>query len=193
MRTLVFATHNPNKAREIQEMCGPEYRILTLTDIGYHDEIVEERDTLEGNSALKAQAVSEHTEYPVFSDDTGLEVRALDGAPGVRSARFAGEPANDDRNMSKLIEELNGKTDRSARFRTVVTYKSGSTEVQFEGIASGKIIEERRGEGGFGYDPIFIPDGYDKSFAQMYPSEKNAISHRKRAFQKLIDFLEVQS
>lgn len=190
MRTLVFATHNPNKAREIQEMCGPEFRILTLSDIGFHDEIVEDREDLEGNSRLKAETVAPHSEYPVFSDDTGLEAHALSGAPGVHSARYAGEPRSDQRNTQKLLRELEGQTDRSARFRTVVTLVDGEDVVQFEGIVNGKIIAELQGDGGFGYDPIFVPENGDRTFAEMSSEEKNAISHRKRAFTKLIDHLK---
>jgi len=190
MRTLVFATHNPNKAREIQEMCGPEFRILTLSDIGFHDEIVEDMEDLEGNSRLKAETVAPHSEYPVFSDDTGLEVHALSGEPGVHSARYAGEPRSDHRNMQKLLRELEGQTDRSTRFRTVVTLMDGEDVVQFEGIVNGKIIAELQGDGGFGYDPIFVPENGDRTFAKMSSEEKNAISHRKRAFTNLIDHLK---
>ncbi len=190
MRTLVFATHNPNKAREIQEMCGPEFRILTLSDIGFHDEIVEDMEDLEGNSRLKAETVAPHSEYPVFSDDTGLEVHALSGAPGVHSARYAGEPRSDHRNMQKLLRELEGQTDRSTRFRTVVTLVDGEDVVQFEGIVNGKIIAELQGDGGFGYDPIFVPENSNMTFAEMSSEEKNAISHRKRAFTKLINYLK---
>ena len=190
MRTLVFATHNPNKAREIQEMCGPEFRILTLSDIGFHDEIVEDMEDLEGNSRLKAETVAPHSEYPVFSDDTGLEVHALSGAPGVHSARYAGEPRSDQRNTQKLLRELEGQTDRSTRFRTVVTLVDGEDVVQFEGIVNGKIIAELQGDGGFGYDPIFVPENSNMTFAEMSSEEKNAISHRKRAFTKLINYLK---
>jgi len=190
MRTLVFATHNPNKAREIQEMCGPEFRILTLSDIGFHDEIVEDMEDLEGNSRLKAETVAPHSEYPVFSDDTGLEVHALSGEPGVHSARYAGEPRSDHRNMQKLLRELEGQTDRSTRFRTVVTLVDGEDVVQFEGIVNGKIIAELQGDGGFGYDPIFVPENSNMTFAEMSSEEKNAISHRKRAFTKLINYLK---
>jgi len=190
MKTLVFATHNPNKAREIQEMCGPEFRVLTLVDIGYHDEIIEDKEDLEGNSLLKAETIARHTENPVFSDDTGLEVEALSGAPGVHSARYAGEPRSDQRNMQKLLDALDGNTNRRARFRTVVTLIDGDEVAQFEGVVNGTILTEQQGEKGFGYDPIFIPENATRTFAQMSSEEKNAISHRKRAFTKLIEYLK---
>jgi XTP/dITP diphosphohydrolase len=186
---LVFATHNENKLREVQLMLPENMKISGLKQIGCLEDIPETYPTLEGNALLKARYVFNHYGFNCFSDDTGLEIEALDGRPGVLSARYAGEGKNSDDNMDKVLAEMNDITHRKARFRTVIALIINNDEVLFEGIAEGEIIREKRGSQGFGYDPIFIPKGYDQTFAQMPLSEKNLISHRKKAFRKLAEFL----
>ena len=182
---LVAATANPHKLKEISAILGSAVELLPRpADLG---EVVEDGDTLEANARLKAAAVCGHTGQPAVADDTGLEVTALGGAPGVRSARYAGEHADDADNRVRLLDELQGAADRSARFRTVavVVFPDGR-ELLAEGMMSGVIAAAPRGEGGFGYDPVFVPDGEDgRTFAEMSPHEKNAISHRGRAFRSL--------
>ena len=186
---LVFATHNHNKAKEIQSLLEERFEILTLTEIDCLDEIPETAETLEGNSLLKAQFVSENFKVNCFADDTGLEIEALNGRPGVYSARYAGEEKSAEANMNRVLSELENSTNRNAQFRTVITLiLEGKTHI-FEGIVKGEIIREKRGTDGFGYDPIFVPEGQNKTFAEMTMSEKNLQSHRARAFQKMIDFL----
>lgn len=192
--TLVFATHNPNKVRELQEMLGDRYRLQSLTDIGCHEEIVEDAATLEGNARLKAQHVVKHYGLDCFADDTGLEVDALEGAPGVFSARYAGTHGDAEANMSKLLAELKsaGATTpdaRSAQFRTVICLVQNGVEQRFEGICRGDIALERSGAQGFGYDPIFTPEGVGQTFAEMAAKAKNAISHRGRAVRDMVDSL----
>ena len=189
MNDIVFATHNPNKLKEIRKMLPTGLRVLSLEDIGCSEEIPETAATLEGNAHLKASYVHKHYGYDCFADDTGLEVLALDGAPGVYSARFAGPGANSEANIQKLLQLMEGKTDRRARFRTVITLARNGIFHYFEGEVPGEILSRQTGSGGFGYDPVFQPQGYDTSFAQMPLEEKNRISHRGRAFQKLSAFL----
>lgn len=189
---LIFATHNLNKLVEIQSLMPKNIELLSLTDIGCHDEIPETADTIEGNARQKALYVKENFGYDGFADDTGLEVEALNGKPGVFSARYAGEDKKDADNIKKLLKNLSGKTNRQARFKTVICLVWEEKEYFFEGICRGKIIEEKRGEEGFGYDPIFVPEGQEKTFAEMQLSEKNSFSHRGKAVEKLIAFLKKQ-
>jgi XTP/dITP diphosphohydrolase len=165
------------------------WRVSSLNDIGCYEELLEERDTLEGNSLQKAEYVFQKYKVSCFADDTGLEVEALDGAPGVYSARYAGEERNSEHNMDLLLKNLEGKSNRKARFRTVITLIQAEGTNQFDGIVEGTILKERKGKGGFGYDPVFLPDGYTKTLAEMSMEEKNQISHRARATQKLVEFL----
>ncbi|MGL4411452.1 MAG: non-canonical purine NTP diphosphatase [Bacteroidales bacterium] len=188
VKELVFATNNMNKLREVQQLL-PGFRVLGLSEIGCNEDIPETADTLEGNSMIKARWVKERYGYDCFADDTGLEVAALDGAPGVISARYAGEGKSSEDNMSKLLSELDGKSDRTARFRTVVTLVMGEEYYTFEGIVKGEITMSRSGAEGFGYDPIFKAEGFDKTFAEIPLSEKNKVSHRARAVRALIEFL----
>jgi len=186
---LVFATHNPGKLQEVREILAPKYEVLGLTDLNDHEEIIEDADTLEGNAIIKAETVWKRHGMNCFSDDTGLEIAALNGAPGVYSARYAGPQKNSEDNMDKVLHELKDKNDRSAQFRTVMALQwNGKTEL-FEGIVKGQIAEERSGSKGFGYDPVFIPEGYNISFAEMDAQLKNSMSHRGRAMEKLIKFL----
>lgn len=189
---LIFATHNLNKLVEIQSLIPKNIELLSLTDIGCHEEIPETADTIEGNARQKALYVKENFGYDGFADDTGLEVEALNGKPGVFSARYAGEDKKDADNIKKLLKNLSGKTNRQARFKTVICLVWKEKEYFFEGICRGKIIEEKRGEEGFGYDPIFVPEGQEKTFAEMQLSEKNSFSHRGKAVEKLIAFLKKQ-
>lgn len=189
MHTLVFATNNPNKAREIEEILGGAYRILTLKDIGCQEDIEETENTLEGNALLKARFVKEKYGYDCFSEDTGLEVNALNGAPGVHTARYAGENKNPEDNIAFLLKNLENKPDRSARFRTVIALLMDGKETVLEGICPGQIAHAKRGSNGWGYDPVFIPDEYDQTFAELGPEVKNRISHRALATEKLRQFL----
>ena len=186
---LVFATNNQHKIREISALLNDDFRILGLTDLKITEDIPEEADTLEENATFKARFVHERTGMNVFADDTGLEVSALDGAPGVYSARYAGEAKSFDDNIDKLLREMESASERSARFRTVIALILDSKEYLFEGIVEGEIIRERRGTGGFGYDPVFIATGYDLTFAEIPLEEKNRISHRARAMKQLLAFL----
>lgn len=186
---LVFATNNKHKIREISDLLDSNIMILGLADLGITEEIPEEAETLEENALFKARYVHEKTRLNVFADDTGLEVTALGGAPGVYSARYAGESKSFDDNIEKLLREMNGITERSARFRTVIALILDGSEYLFEGTVEGEIIPERRGNGGFGYDPVFLASGHDRTFAEIPLSEKNAISHRAIATRKLIGFL----
>lgn len=184
---LVFATNNAHKLKEVSAILGDTYEVLSLREIGCEDDIPETSDTFAGNAIQKAQFVKEHYGYDCFADDSGLEVDALDGAPGVYSARYSG--GGSEANMDKLLHNLSGKNERSAQFRTVIALLLGEETRLFEGIVRGTIIEERRGEGGFGYDPIFVPDGYNLTFAQLGSDIKNRISHRAKAVEKLAHYL----
>jgi XTP/dITP diphosphohydrolase len=186
---LVFASNNKHKVREISHILDNKITLLSLEDINIVEDIPEDEPLIEGNALFKARYVYNATGLNVFADDTGLEIEALDGLPGVHSARFAGESKDSNANIAKALEMLKGKTNRRARFRTVIALIFEDKEYLFEGIISGTIIDEKRGEEGFGYDPIFIPEGRVQTFAQMTLSEKNKISHRAMAFGKLKDFL----
>ena len=190
MKKLVFATNNAHKLEEIRAILGDKVEILSLNDINCHADIQETADTLQGNAALKAQYIYENYGLDCFADDTGLEVEALNGAPGIYSARYAGGEGHDsEANMKKLLSEMQDKENRKARFRTVICLIEGGEEHFFEGIVNGSIIRERKGGAGFGYDPVFMPDGYSETFAEMGNDEKNKISHRARAVQKLCEYL----
>lgn len=187
---LVFATNNQNKLQEVQSILPSHIDLLSLKDINCFDEIEETAETLDGNAKLKANYISRNFGVSCFSDDTGLEVEALGGRPGVYSARYAGEPVNAENNINKLLTELNGKSNRKAQFRTSICLNLGDKEYFFEGVCKGKIINEKRGKKGFGYDPIFVPDGYEQTFAEMSEIEKNKISHRGLAVAALVSFLK---
>lgn len=187
---LVFATNNKHKLEEMRAILGGKVELLSLADIDCHDDIPETADTLEGNALIKARYIYDKYGCSCFADDTGLEVDALGGEPGVYSARYAGENNDSEANMRKLLQNLTGKSERSAQFRTVIALIIEGEEFLFDGIVRGRISEERMGSAGFGYDPIFIPDGYEESFAQMAAEQKNAISHRSRAASALNDYLE---
>ena len=186
---LVFATNNLNKLAEVQKMLPESIQLLSLKDINCFEEVDETETTLEGNAQLKADYITNKFGYNCFADDTGLEVDSLDGKPGVYSARFAGEPSNSENNMQKLILDLENKTNRTAQFRTAVCLNIDDNQYLFEGICKGEILTKKQGEKGFGYDPIFKPEGYTTSFAEMSSEEKNTISHRGIAIQKLVAFL----
>ena len=187
---LVFATNNQYKLKELQAILGDHFELLSLKDIGCSEEIPEDYPTLEGNARQKALYIHEKYDYPCFADDTGLEIDALNGEPGVYSARYAGEAKDSQANMNKVLENLQTEDNRKARFRTVISLVLDNEEKQFEGIVEGEITREKRGDSGFGYDPIFLPDGYVKTFAEMDLSAKNEISHRARAVQKLVEYLK---
>ena len=187
---LVFATNNAHKVKEIQSILGDEFRLLSLNDIGCDEDIPEEQETLEGNASQKAFYVYDKYGYNCFADDTGLEIDALNGEPGVYSARYAGEEKNPEANMQKVLTKLAKINNRNARFRTVISLVINGKEVLFEGIVNGEILTEKRGDEGFGYDPVFKPEEKDQSFAEMELSEKNKISHRGRAVQKLVEYLK---
>jgi XTP/dITP diphosphohydrolase len=186
---LVFATNNTHKLMEIRKIIPPGFEILGLHDIGCTTDIPETADTLEGNADIKALFVYEHYGRNCFADDTGLEVDALDGKPGVYSARYAGEEGDAGKNIARLLAEMKEVTERKARFRTVISLVIKGEIMHFEGLVEGSILHERRGEEGFGYDPVFLPHGYDQSFAEMDLELKNSISHRGRATRKLIEYL----
>lgn len=188
-KKFVFATNNAHKLEEVMSILGNKIELLSLKDIECHDEIPETADTLEGNALLKARYIYERYHTDCFADDTGLEVEALHGAPGVYSARYAGNNHNSENNMRKLLEELKGVNNRNARFRTVFALIIDGKEHLFEGIVNGEIVSVRKGTSGFGYDPIFVPKGYTQTFAEMGNAEKNKISHRAIATQKLCKFL----
>jgi XTP/dITP diphosphohydrolase len=188
--TLIFATNNPNKAEEVRAALGGSWNIRTLKDVGIDIDIPEPHETLEENAREKSRVIQRLTGSDCFSEDTGLEVEALGGEPGVKSARYAGDLRNFSENILKLLDKLNGQENRKARFRTVISYRQGSREFQFEGICHGTITHEIRGAGGFGYDPVFVPDGVTRTFAEMPMEEKNRYSHRKKAMDTLIRFLQ---
>ncbi|TNE69642.1 MAG: non-canonical purine NTP diphosphatase [Bacteroidetes bacterium] len=190
MPTLVFATNNDHKAREIELILGGAYTIKTLKDIGCTEEIEETEDTLEGNALLKARYVKEKYGYDCFSEDTGLEVDALDGAPGVHTARYSGEAKDPEANIALLLKNLEGKASRAAQFRTVIALLLNGEEILLEGVCRGRIATAKSGTGGFGYDPVFIPDGYDETFAVLGYDVKNKVSHRAKATAKLQAYLQ---
>jgi len=189
-KKLVFATNNKHKLEEIRSILGDSYQIVSLDEIGCFEDIPETGDTLEINALLKAQYVKTHYGYDCFADDTGLEVKALNNAPGVYSARYAGEAKDSKANMQKVLKELENQSDRSARFLTVIALILGRKKYFVAGVVEGKIIEEARGNAGFGYDPIFVPEGFLETFAEMEPEVKNTISHRAIAVKKLKAFLD---
>jgi len=189
---LVFATNNQNKVKEVQSLMPSNITILSLKDINCEEDIPETQPTIEGNAIQKAQYVKEHYEYDCFADDTGLEVHALNGEPGVFSARYAGPQRDANDNMNKLLNELESKTDRSAHFKTVVALILDGEQHTFTGICEGTIIKEKKGKKGFGYDPIFMAEGFTETFAQISLAEKNRVGHRGKAVQKLIDFLNTK-
>jgi len=186
---LVFASNNLNKIKEIQSILNGSIELLSLKEIGCEEEIPETAETIEGNAILKANYVTEKYGYDCFADDTGLEVNALNGEPGVYSGRYAGEQKSAEDNMTKLLKSLNNEEDRSAQFKTVIALNLNDQQHLFTGIAKGKIILEKKGNHGFGYDPIFQPENYAETFAELSSEIKNKISHRAKATQQLIDFL----
>jgi XTP/dITP diphosphohydrolase len=186
---IVFATNNENKLREIRNILGTSISLLSLSDLNMANDIPENMPDLEGNAMEKARFVHKLVNMSVFADDTGLEIEVLEGLPGVHSARFAGEDKNSDANIEKVLKMMGNAENRRARFRTVIALIHDDREYVFEGTVNGNIIKEKRGNGGFGYDPVFVPEGYEQTFAEMTLHEKNKISHRARAFEKLRNFL----
>lgn len=191
--TLVFATNNQHKVTEIRSVIGSRFNIITLQEAGIDIDIPEPHPTLEANAAEKSQTIHRLTNQDCFSEDTGLEVAALNGEPGVKSARYAGDGRDFQQNIIKLLRNLEGHADRSAQFRTVISLILNNKEYQFEGTCTGKITTAQKGSEGFGYDPVFIPGGAEKTFGEMGIEEKNKYSHRKKAVARLIDFLNQQS
>jgi XTP/dITP diphosphohydrolase len=190
MRKLVFATNNDHKLRELREILSAEFELLSLNDINCSDDIPETGATLEDNAAQKAFYIWDKYAIDCFADDTGLEIDALGNEPGVYSARYAGEERSAASNMRKVLEKMNNESNRKARFKCVISLVIDGMEKQFEGIVEGKILLEEQGAAGFGYDPVFMPDGFNQSFAEMSAEDKNRISHRGRAVMKLVDYLE---
>lgn len=190
IKQIIFATNNAHKLSEVQAVLGDRFRLVTLAECGIAEEIPEDAPTLEGNALRKARYVHERTGADCFADDTGLEVDALDGAPGVHSARYATDGHDFAANNRLLLRNLAGAADRSAHFRTVIALILDGREYLFEGRVNGRIAESEAGCGGFGYDPLFVPEGFDKTFAEMGADEKNAISHRGRAVRRLVEFLQ---
>lgn len=188
-KRFVFATNNAYKLAEVSAMVGRKIEILSMGDIGCHDDIPETADTLQGNALQKARYIWERYHTDCFADDTGLEVKALGGQPGIMTARYAGGHNDSEANMRKLLQVMEGLTDRRARFRTVFALIVDGKEHLFEGVIRGQIATQRRGTGGFGYDPIFVPDGFTQTFSEMTPQQKNQISHRAEAARKLCRFL----
>lgn len=188
MKKICFATNNAHKLAEVQSILGDRFEVQSLKDIGFEGELPETNETLEENSLEKAEFLFNQFKVPVFSDDSGLEVIALGGKPGVHTAHYAGD-RNADKNMDKVLSELEGANDRSGQFRAVVTYIDASGVQQFEGIIKGQVALEKIGKDGFGYDPIFIPEGYNQTFAELSAEVKNTMSHRKRSVEKLAQFL----
>ena len=190
---IVFATNNLNKLKEIKQILPVSIELLSLKDIGFEGEIPEDYETLEENAFQKAQYIFDRYKISCFADDTGLEVESLNGAPGVYSARYAGEDCVAENNMRKLLSEMQGKANRRAAFKTVVAFVTDTEKRAFEGVATGKILVEKHGDKGFGYDPIFKPGGYDVSYAEMSSLEKNKISHRGKAVRKFTDYISSMS
>lgn len=189
-KKLVFATNNAHKLTEVRAMVGEDFEILSLNDIGCHADIPETADTLQGNAVMKARFVRDNYGLDCFADDSGLEVEALGGAPGVHSARYATDGHNHRANIAKLLREMDGQGDRRARFRTVIALMTDAGTLCFEGEVRGEIMTEEHGTNGFGYDPVFRPEGHEETFAEMTDDEKNAISHRARAVAKLVAHLK---
>ncbi len=189
MKTIVFASANAHKLEEIRAMLPEGMTLMSSAEAGFHEEVEETGDTFEENAELKAEALYNFTGKPCFADDSGLEVKALKKQPAVKSARYAGEPVNHQKNTELLLKNLEGKSDRSARFVTLICLKTADKTLFFEGEVKGSIAEAPRGDNGFGYDPVFIPEGHTRTFAEMSAEEKNAISHRKNAVAKLLDFV----
>lgn len=187
---ILFASQNVNKVKEISKLLPAHIEIIGLKDIGFTEDIPETADTLEGNAIMKAQHLAKQLNYPIFADDTGLEIDALNGEPGVYSARYAGEDKNAEKNMDLVLEKLKGETNRNAQFRTVISLEMNGENICFEGKVEGQICEERSGNEGFGYDPIFKPNGYGVTFAEMSLDDKNKISHRGRAVSKFVEYLK---
>ncbi len=192
MRKIVFATNNKHKLSEIQGILKDKFDVLSLSDIGYDEDIPETGNTLSENASQKSHTIYKRFNVDCFSDDTGLDIDALDGEPGVYSARYAGEDASYDDNVNKVLQKLDGKENRKAAFRTVISLILNGVEHQFDGKVSGNITNEKHGDGGFGYDPVFKPDGFDITFAEMSSDVKNKISHRGKAMEKLVVFLNKQ-
>lgn len=190
--TLIFATNNQHKVDEIRSVIGDRFEIITLKEAGIDIDIPEPHDTLKANATEKSQTIHQLTQKNCFSEDTGLEVDALNGEPGVKSARYAGDGRDFQKNIDKLLENLEGKPNRSGRFRTVISLILDNKEYFFEGVCEGQILKEQSGKSGFGYDPVFIPTGGEKSFADMSMEEKNLFSHRQKAVTKLLNFLTTQ-
>ena len=186
---LLFATQNKNKLLEISRLIGEHHQLISLYDLGFNQELPETHETLEENALEKANYIFKMFHIDCFAEDSGLEVNALNGKPGVYSARYGGPEKDDDKNIDKILDEMASQSDRSARFRTVIALNIGGKEFLYEGIVNGTITKERRGLGGFGYDPIFVPEGYDKTFAELGLAVKNVISHRAIAFGKMKEFL----
>jgi XTP/dITP diphosphohydrolase len=193
MKELVFATNNKHKIEEVAQLVGNSFQILSLEDIGFRDDIVEDGLTFQENASIKTACIRQKFNMDCFGDDSGLEIDALNNEPGVFSARYAGEHGNHEANMDKVLQKLEGKTNRKARFCTVISLIYQDKEYLFEGAVEGTIREYRSGSKGFGYDPIFQPDGYAVTFAEMSMKEKNLISHRARAMAQMIDFLKRQA
>ncbi|MFA7137027.1 MAG: non-canonical purine NTP diphosphatase [Bacteroidales bacterium] len=189
---LVFVTHNIHKVKEVSAMVPPGIALTSLADLSFYDEIIEDGQTLEENAKIKSRTLHKKYGLNCFADDTGLEVEALNGAPGIHSARYAGEGHDFEANLQRLLHEMAGVTHRNARFRTVIALILNNHEYLFEGIVKGKIILEKKGIAGFGYDPVFVPEGYNQTFSEMDSLLKNRISHRGIAFRKLCDFLANQ-
>ena len=190
MKKLVIASANQHKIKEIFEILEGQFPIISMFDIDCREDLPETMDTIEGNAVQKADYLYEHYQVDCFSEDTGLEITALNGEPGVRSARYAGDDRDSQANIDLVLEKLHGQSDRSARFRTVIALWLDGNRYTFEGIAPGSITTERRGTGGFGYDPVFLPDGYDQTFGEMPDELKNRISHRYQALMELKKFLQ---
>lgn len=188
---LIFATNNSHKLREVREIAGSSIKIISLKEINFESEIPETQDTIEANALQKARFIFDKTGLDCFADDTGLEVDALDGRPGVYSARYAGEQCNFDDNIRKVLSEMGHEVNRKARFHCVVTLILKGKEYSFEGKVEGVILPEKKGSEGFGYDPVFLPDGFNQTFAEMPPYLKNGISHRGKAVTRMVRFLEL--
>ena len=192
MQQIVFATNNPHKLDEIRQMTAGKLEILSLSDINCYDEIEETGATLEENALIKARYIKDKFGFDCFADDTGLEVETLNGAPGVITAIYGGEPRCAHRNMQKLLYEMQGETNRKARFRTVIALVVGNSSHLFEGIVEGAIIDRERGKGGFGYDPVFVPTGYHQTFAELGDEVKNKISHRAQAVERFLEWMDAK-
>lgn len=186
---IIFSTHSRHKLQEVKQLFGDEFTFLTLADMEFNEDIPEPFFTLEENAAVKAETVYQRFQFPTFAEDTGLFIEALNGEPGVFSARYAGEPTDARRNIEKVLEQMEGLTSRKAYFKTVICFKTDTQRYFFEGVCEGSLSEHPQGEKGFGYDPIFIPDGYSKTFAELGDEAKNKISHRKKAMDAFKHFL----